>query len=188
MNIIDILKRAAEALGRAAAVVIMERDSSEFEREAENLRAAITEMESAKLPEPTLSDFFFSANPEPTNYYTRDQMLAFCAGADKPWRDAVENELIVAHILNESHDDPRKAVQDAISWNVQVALDPAVSSDAQALIERGRMAGRVPLTEQAIWDAVGHGVVGGIGLPSKAVAVARAIERAHGIGESGNAE
>jgi len=43
---------------------------------------------------------------------------------------------------------------------------------------------RVPLTEQEIWDAVQHGVVGGIGMPSKAIAVARAIEAAHGIGET----
>ena len=36
----------------------------------------------------------------------------------------------------------------------------------------------VGLTEQEIWDSVKHGVVGGIGMPSKAVAVARAIEAA----------
>ena len=36
----------------------------------------------------------------------------------------------------------------------------------------------VSLTEQEIWDSVKHGVVGGIGMPSKAVAVARAIEAA----------
>ena len=35
-----------------------------------------------------------------------------------------------------------------------------------------------PLTEQRIWDAVEHGVVGGIGMPSKAIAVARVIEAA----------
>jgi hypothetical protein len=40
---------------------------------------------------------------------------------------------------------------------------------------------RVPLTEQEIWDAVEHGVIGGISLVSKAVKVARAIEAAHGI-------
>jgi hypothetical protein len=32
------------------------------------------------------------------------------------------------------------------------------------------------LTDQEVWDAVQHGVVGSIGLPSKAIAVARAIE------------
>ena len=42
---------------------------------------------------------------------------------------------------------------------------------------------RKPMTEQEIWDAVQHGVVGSIGFVSKAVAVARAIEAAHGIKE-----
>lgn len=41
---------------------------------------------------------------------------------------------------------------------------------------------REPLSEQEIWDAVEHGVIGGIGLISKAVKIARAIEQAHGIG------
>lgn len=34
--------------------------------------------------------------------------------------------------------DPRKTVRDLIAWNVQIALDPRVSSQALALIERGR--------------------------------------------------
>lgn len=55
--------------------------------------------------------------------------------AAKEWREAVLNELIVAHIYTKEHDtNPRKAIQDAITWNCQVALDPAVSSDAQKLI------------------------------------------------------
>ena len=55
------------------------------------------------------------------------------------WREAIINELIIAHIYSKEHDDnPRKAIQDAISWNCAVALDPAVSSDAQALVEKGR--------------------------------------------------
>jgi hypothetical protein len=40
---------------------------------------------------------------------------------------------------------------------------------------------REPLTDEQIWDAVQHGVIGSIGFPSKAIAVARAIEAAHGI-------
>ena len=40
---------------------------------------------------------------------------------------------------------------------------------------------RKPLSEQEIWNAVEHGVIGGIGLVSKAVKIARAIEQAHGI-------
>ena len=58
---------------------------------------------------------------------------------DELWKDAVIDELVVCHIYNKEHDgDPRKAIHDAISWNVQVALDPLVSSDAQALIDKGR--------------------------------------------------
>ena len=38
-----------------------------------------------------------------------------------------------------------------------------------------------PLTDGQIWDEVQHGVIGSIGFPSKAIAVARAIEAAHGI-------
>ena len=54
------------------------------------------------------------------------------------WQEAVINELVVAHIYQAAHDtDPRKAIQDLITWHVQVALDPLVSSDAQALINRG---------------------------------------------------
>lgn len=55
--------------------------------------------------------------------------------AAQEWREAVLNELIVAHIYTKEHDtNPRKAIQDAITWHCQVALDPAVSSDAQKLI------------------------------------------------------
>lgn len=51
------------------------------------------------------------------------------------WKEAVIDELIVDHIYTKEHEtNPRKAIQDAITWNCQVALDPAVSSDARALI------------------------------------------------------
>lgn len=70
--------------------------------------------------------------------YVKTMLSAPQSDKANPWRDAVEDQLVVAHILNETHSDPRKAVSDAIDWNVQVALDPQVSSDAQALIDRGR--------------------------------------------------
>ena len=55
------------------------------------------------------------------------------------WREAVHDELVTTWTLSaENKDDPRKALQDIINWHVRVALDPAVSSDAQALIERGK--------------------------------------------------
>jgi hypothetical protein len=59
--------------------------------------------------------------------------------AAQEWREAVLNELIVAHIYTKEHDtNPRKAIQDAIIWNCQVALDPAVSSDARKLVAQER--------------------------------------------------
>ncbi len=65
------------------------------------------------------------------------------AASEEQWKHAVINELVCCHIYNAAHDnDPRKALHDAISWNVQVALDPQVSSDAQALIDRGAAAER----------------------------------------------
>jgi len=55
------------------------------------------------------------------------------------WKEAVLDEVIVAGIYTADHDNnPRKAVKDAILWNCQVALDPRVSSDAQALIDYGK--------------------------------------------------
>jgi len=55
------------------------------------------------------------------------------------WREAVHDELVTTWTFSaENKDDPRKALQDIINWHVSVSLDPAVSSDAQALIERGK--------------------------------------------------
>lgn len=52
------------------------------------------------------------------------------------WKDAVIDALVVAHILTpENAIYPRKAVQDVIDWNCQVALDPSVSLKAQALVD-----------------------------------------------------
>lgn len=59
------------------------------------------------------------------------------------WQEAVISEAVCCHIYNETHvNNPRKVLQDIISWHVQVALDPQVSSDAQALIDRGAAAER----------------------------------------------
>lgn len=59
--------------------------------------------------------------------------------SDNPWRDAVHDALVVAHILSaENAEDPRKAINDLLSWESAVALDPSVSSGARDLIERGK--------------------------------------------------
>lgn len=51
------------------------------------------------------------------------------------WRDTVEDMLSVQHEI--ASDDPRESINRLINWHVSVALDPCVSSDAQALIEQG---------------------------------------------------
>jgi hypothetical protein len=55
------------------------------------------------------------------------------------WREAIHDELFTTWILSdENEDDPRLALQDIIRWHVMAALDPAVSSDARALIDQGK--------------------------------------------------
>lgn len=80
-----------------------------------------------------------------------ERFAALVASAsEEKWKQAVISELVCCHIYNPAHDnDPRKALHDAISWNVQVALDPQVSSDAQALIDRGAAAEREACAEIA---------------------------------------
>lgn len=72
---------------------------------------------------------------------TYAQLVAFATALDSQWKEAVLDELIVGHIYQAKHDtDSRRAVKDAISWNVEIALDPQVSSDAQKLIDQGAAA------------------------------------------------
>ncbi len=55
------------------------------------------------------------------------------------FREALIDALVINHSYTAEHDtDPRKAVADLIAVETQIALDPAVSGDAQALIDRGR--------------------------------------------------
>jgi hypothetical protein len=63
-----------------------------------------------------------------------------------PWKDAIDNELVVAH-LGVAGDDPRADLNKLINWHCAVALDPAVSSDAAALIERGRQLEREEIAQ-----------------------------------------
>jgi len=58
-----------------------------------------------------------------------------------PWREAIEAELICLHLGTvDSFLDAKAALNALIDWHVAVALDPEVSSDAQALIDRGAAA------------------------------------------------
>lgn len=53
-----------------------------------------------------------------------------------PWRNAVEQMLATTE--QTASDDPRESINRLINWHVSVAMDPLVSSDARALIQRGR--------------------------------------------------
>ena len=69
--------------------------------------------------------------------------------SDGAWRNAVIDELVTLNIVCKKHeDDPRLAVRDCINYNVQLALDPAISSQAQELIDRGRAEERTKREEQ----------------------------------------
>lgn len=46
-----------------------------------------------------------------------------------------------------------QAMQDAIAWNCQIALDPTVSSDAQALINRGAVESRAEIEAKVLEEA-----------------------------------
>lgn len=52
------------------------------------------------------------------------------------WKNEIIEELVCAHIYQSIHEiDPKKALTDVINWNVEVALDPAVSADAKKLVD-----------------------------------------------------
>jgi hypothetical protein len=59
--------------------------------------------------------------------------------AAKAWKEAVINSAVVGWTYSAADDDdPRGCLSRIMAMNQQIALDPAVSSDAEALIERGR--------------------------------------------------
>ena len=94
--------------------------------------------------------------------------------AANPWRDAIDSGLVCAHIGTvESFPTAQEALDLLISWHIATALDPEVSSDAQALVDRVAAAVAEPLTNEKISAcSKGHMTRNGF---------ARAIEAAHGI-------
>jgi hypothetical protein len=55
-----------------------------------------------------------------------------------PWKDTMIDTAVVNWSYRKEHEtDPLKCLADIINWEIHMALDPAISSDAQALIDRG---------------------------------------------------
>jgi hypothetical protein len=69
--------------------------------------------------------------------------------APDAFREAVQEECDLLHIPMPA--DPREAVKAVVAANVRIALDPAVSREAQALIDQGKAA-----QPQGAGEAVGH--------------------------------
>ena len=69
--------------------------------------------------------------------------------AANPWRDAIDSGLVCTHIGTvESFPTAQAALAALIDWHVATALDPEVSSDAQALVDRGATQ---PQAEPVAW-------------------------------------
>lgn len=91
----------------------------------------------------------------------RDAIAQRVADVAKPtfgaheWREAVDHMLSVCHMV--ASDDPRESIDRLISWHVQVALDPSVSSDAQALVERGEKKAREAIYTRLYGEAMFKG-------------------------------
>ena len=92
------------------------------------------------------------------------------------WRDAIDDELVCLHLGTvDSFHSAHEALDALINWHIATALDPAVSSAAQALVDRGRAVAE-PLTDKQM-DQIMYDC----GLSLTARDIARAIEQAHGI-------
>lgn len=74
-----------------------------------------------------------------------------------PWRSTVEQMLATTE--QTASDDPRESIDRLISWHVSVALDPLVSSDARALVQRGRGEVAAQLSaEPIVWECQAGGL------------------------------
>ena len=63
------------------------------------------------------------------------------------WEETIIDACVVCH-LPWATKTPKQALEDLIAWNCEVALDPAVSEEAQRLIDKGRVLGRSEILQQ----------------------------------------
>jgi hypothetical protein len=77
--------------------------------------------------------------------YTRPQADQEQAQQANEWRDMIQERFDINHSVMPS--DPREAVLKLIRDEVSMALDPACSSQAEALIQRGRDEAQQPTTQ-----------------------------------------
>lgn len=98
-----------------------------------------------------------------------------------PWKDAMENAAITNWCLtDENADDPEKMLQAIIATCEMMALDPAISLDAQKLIAQGRAQGFEAARSMAA-DLVEGENVSGPGLECDAYVIERDLSMAEKI-------
>ena len=69
---------------------------------------------------------------------------------DGPWKVAVIDQLVIAHILTAEHEsDPLKAIQDLLAYNSDIAVDPRVSGADAKLVEQAKAEVESAATERA---------------------------------------
>lgn len=84
----------------------------------------------------------------PTKQEAWQAALASERAKPNEWKEAVIEKLIVSCIYQDKHDDdPMRALNDLLEWETQIALDPLVSCQAQALIDRGAASERAKQAE-----------------------------------------
>jgi hypothetical protein len=93
--------------------------------------------------------------PGPVNTLVYQAINSISAELAQPnkWRDAIDAELVCLHLGTvESFPTAKAALEALIDWHVATALDPEVSSDAQALIDRGAAQPQAqPQAEPVAW-------------------------------------
>jgi hypothetical protein len=87
-----------------------------------------------------------------TTIYTADQLREEVTKAELRGREAallpLIDRLVVLHIYRKEHEtDTALSIKEMIDYEIQIALDPQVSSDAQALIDRGFADGKKAVHE-----------------------------------------
>jgi hypothetical protein len=68
-----------------------------------------------------------------------EELLHNVSHGNSAWKRAVIEKLVVSHIYTDEHEtNPEKALNDLLDSENALCLDPRVSPQAQALIDRGR--------------------------------------------------